>query len=414
MNQQAVVLILLAATFGLILYRRVPIHYVSLAAAALLILLGIVPPGHALTRSINWSVLSIYFGYGMLAAALRESRMPAFLASWVLPRLRKEKFALFFLCTLAGGLSSFMANPVVVLILAPLAIELAERLEGSLFLYLIALAVSSNVVTTVTMVADPPALILAMSTGMGFLDFYWFRGRPGLGTLSVLGVAVALLTLLFQFRRLNRTVDIQPGRVDVSWAPTVLFLVSVLALALPPTSRHPGLVGLALGAVSLLLLRGRARSALVEFDLASILFLIGIFILIDSVDRVGLLEAFAAWLPRIGLARPATALLLITWLSVALSSFIDNVPYTVLMIPTCTYLAQALGIGPCGLYFGMLVGTGIGGNITPVGATANVLAAGILEKRGVPVRLGAYLKISLPLSFAAVAVSHLLIQIFWM
>jgi Na+/H+ antiporter NhaD/arsenite permease-like protein len=154
--------------------------------------------------------------------------------------------------------------------------------------------------------------------------------------------------------------------------------------------------------------------ALQEFDWPSILFLIGIFILIDAVDRVGLLKEFAGWLPRIGLTQPVVVMTVITWLSVALSSFIDNVPYTVLMIPACTYLAQALGISPFGLYFGMLVGTGIGGNITPVGATANVLACGMLEKRGYRIELGRYLAISLPFSVAAVLVTQLLIILVWM
>lgn len=414
MSNQWVVLVVFVVTFALILYRRIPIFYISLGAAAFLLLAGVIPLQHAFIRSVNWSVLSIYFGYGMLAIALRESRLPAFLAAWILPRLRKEKYALLFLCALAAALSSFMANPVVVLMLAPLAIEMAERMGSSLFLYLVGLAISSNVVTTVSMVADPPALILAMETGMGFLDFYWFRGRLGLGTLTIAGVATALLTLLFQFRRLDKTVEVFPERVRMSWPATALFAASVIALAVPPTSGYPGVVGLVLGALSLLLIRSRAVDALQEFDWPSILFLIGIFILIDAVDRVGLLREFADWLPRIGLTQPVVVMTMITWLSVALSSFIDNVPYTVLMIPACAYLAQALGIDPFGLYFGMLVGTGIGGNITPVGATANVLACGMLEKRGYRIELGRYLAISLPFSVAAVLVTQALIILVWM
>ena len=412
---QWLVMGLFVLTFVLILLRRIPIYFISLSAAAILLILRIVPAGHAFTDSVSWNVLAIYFGYGMLAIALRESRLPAFLASWILPRLRKEKYALLFLCGLAAVLSSFMANPVVVLMLAPLAIEMAERMKSSLFLYLVGLAVSSNVVTTVSMVADPPALILAMETGMKFLDFYWFQGRLGLGTLTVAGVVIALLTLLFQFRRLDKHIEIHPQRVTMTWPATVLFLVSVVALAVPPTSGYPGVVGLVLGLLSLVLLgRKAAVAAVKEFDWASILFLVGIFILIDSVDHVGLLKAFADWLPTVGFTHPLVVMTVITWMSVLLSAFIDNVPYTVLMIPTCAYLAQALGIPPFGLYFGMLVGTGIGGNITPVGATANVLACGMLEKRGYTIELGRYMKISIPFSVAAVAVTQILVMIVWM
>ncbi len=414
MFEKWLVLGLLVVTFGLILIRKIPIYFLSVGAAAIVLFAGIVPPLEAVTKSVNWSVLAIYFGYGMLAAALQESGMPAFVASWVLPRLRKEKYALLFLCALAAVLSSFMANPVVVLMLAPLAIEMADRLKSSHFVYLIGLAISSNVVTTVSMVADPPALILAMSTGMQFLDFYWFQDKLGLGTISVVGVAAALATLLFQFRKLDKPVHLERGKASMTLGPSLLFVVSVIALAVPPTSRYPGPVGVALGLASLFFLRDKVVSSVKEFDWSSMLFLVGVFVLIDSVDRVGLLKDFVGWLTGIGLTQPVVLLTVITWLSVLLSSFIDNVPYTVLMIPTCSYLAQAVGINPFPLYFGMLIGTGIGGNITPVGATANVLACGMLEKRGYKIRLGEYLKMSVPFSVAAVAVSQILLMIVWL
>src|SRR3989304_5874435 len=138
-------LAIFAACFILILYRNVKIVYVSLAAAALLIALGIISPTSAILNKVDWDVLAIYWGYGMLAIVFRESRVPALIATHVLARIRKEKYALLFLCALAAFLSSFMANPVVVIMLAPLAIEMAERLKPSLFLYLVGLAISSDV-----------------------------------------------------------------------------------------------------------------------------------------------------------------------------------------------------------------------------------------------------------------------------
>jgi Na+/H+ antiporter NhaD/arsenite permease-like protein len=479
------VLAVFTLVFVLILYRKIPIFYLSLGAAAVLIIAGIVPLGKAFKESINWDVLAIYFGYGMLAVALRESNLPKAIADWVLPRLHKEKYALLFLCSLSAFLSSFMANPVVVLMLAPLAIEIAVRLKANLFLYLVGLAISSNVVTTVSMVADPPALILAMQTNMGFLDFYWFQGRPGLGTLSVVGVVVALLTLLLQFRKLNHKADIKVKAVRTSLVSRILlaasilaaglvlvlkatgynltallllgvfgvvitltgdlfdknqgketdphltltlsasglFLLSVIALSIVPANsllfpwlplKYQGLIGLILGVLALFQVKRIWKNSIFEFDWQSILFLVGIFIVVASVDEVGLLKDFAAFLTGMGLINPLVIFIIITWLSVVLSSFIDNVPYTVLMIPVCSYLAQKLGVNPYFFYFGMLVGTGIGGNITPVGATANVLACGMLEKRGHKIELAKFLKISIPFSCAAVLAVQILLQIFWM
>jgi Na+/H+ antiporter NhaD/arsenite permease-like protein len=417
-------LAIFVACFALILYRNIKIAYVSLGAAALLIALGIMNPGLAFLQWDSWAVLTIYWGYGMLAIVFRESKLPALIASYVLARVKKEKYALLFLCALAAFLSSFMANPVIVIMLAPLAIEIAERLNASLFLYLVGLAISSNVVTTVSMVADPPATILALETGMTFLDFYWFQGKVGLGTLSLIGVAVALLTLLVQFRHLTNTVELQEERVQVTYGPLMIFVLSVLALAILPlvfvSMRHAGfvlIVGLLVGLCSLYIARnvaGAPGAMTREFDWDTIWFLIGIFIVIGAVESVGLLKDFADWLQGTGLRSPTVYLLILVWMSVALSAFIDNVPYTILMIPVCGYLAQSLGISPWPFYFGMLVGTGIGGNITPVGATANVLACGMLEQRGYRIDLGRYMKISVPFSVAAVAAAHILLQLIWL
>jgi Na+/H+ antiporter NhaD/arsenite permease-like protein len=477
-----VTLAIFIIVFALILYRKIPIQYLSLSAAALLLIFGIIHPKTAFLDSdngVSWDVLAIYFGYGMLAIVLRQSQLPSAIANWLLPRLRKEKYALLFLCCLAAFLSSFMANPVVVLMLAPLAIEMAERLKASLFLYLVGLAISSNVVTTVSMMADPPAIILAMQTKMTFLDFYWFQHRPGLGTLSVFGVIAAMLTLMVQFRKLNNavvletlkvrisksslvlmivaligcglatvlktqgfsisavlillifsifislyeaffpeTADPGPNSMRLSLASSAVFLLSLWGLALVPNAylgffRWLGWVGVILGALSLIMLRRKWKDGIKEFDWPSIAFLIGIFIVIGSVNQVGLLKDFADLMMRAGLTNPFVVFFIITWLSVLLSAFIDNVPYTVLMIPVCGYLAKILGVNPFYLYFGMLIGTGIGGNITPVGATANVLACGMLEKRGYKIELGKYLKIALPFSCIAVLVAMLLVQIFW-
>ncbi len=484
MDEKILVLAVFIVSFALILYRKIPIYWVSLAAAGLLIAAGVIPLETALTRSISWDALALYFGYGILAVALERSNLPKAIADLVVPKLRHEKYALLFLCTLAAGLSSFMPNPVVVLMLAPLAIEIAERMKSSLFLYLIGLAISSNVVTTVSMVADPPSIILAMTTGMSFTDFYWLAGRPGLGTLSAAGVAAALLTLVFRFRKLDKRIEVSTKRVTVSavsktlltasitagvmavilsgtagWisgivllagvsavtifidivfdkpatveeadtirltlGPSAVFVMSVVGLAIVPNEapallwgvmKYQGWLGLSLGVMALVFLTHGWRKAIIEYDRQTIFFLIGIFIVIGSVDRVGLLGDFADWLTGSGFTNPLLLFTLITWLSVALSSFIDNVPYTVLMIPVCGYLAQQVGVNPFYFYFGMLVGTGIGGNITPVGATANVLACGMLEKRGIPIDIRKYMKLSVPFSVTAVLTVQILVQIFW-
>lgn len=410
--EKLIALIIFSLCFLLILLRRVRIAYVSIASAAILIALGIVGPEEAFFKAINWDVLGVYWGFGMLSMALKESKVPALIALKIIKGAKREKYAIFYLSVLAAFLSSFMPNPVVVLMLAPIAIEIAERLKARLFPYLIALAISSNVVTTVTMVADPPAIILAMETGMRFFDFYWFKGKIGLGAISVFGVGAALLTLLIQFKSMNKKIEIKDEKIKVTYGPTLLFMAGVLGLAFAPIS--PGIVGLFIGLISLCMGRKIFKRMCLEFDWDTILFIVGIFIVISSLEITGILGDFVAWFAGLNIKSSSLVLAVLVWMSVALSSFIDNVPYTVLMIPVCTELASAMGVSPFPFLFGMLIGTGIGGNITPVGATANVIACGILEKRGYRIKLKDYLKISMPFSVVAVLVAHLLLQFTWL
>ncbi len=405
--------------FTLILLRKFNIAYISVIGGGILILLGIMNPREAFLSSIAWDALAIYWGYAHLAVAFRESRMPTWIANWVLPRAREERHALLFLCLLAMFFSSFMANPVVVIMLSPLAIEIAAKVKGSLFLYLVALAISSNVVTTVSMIADPPATILATTTGMNFWDFYWFQGRIGLGTLSIIGISFALFTLYLQFRKLSNPLDIKKEEVKASPVPLFILFLSVVALAAIPWNsmgawNHPGLVGVAVGAIALALNRKYVKDMVKETDWNSILFLIGVFVVVGAMNNTGILQGFAEWLGKMGIKSPSVYLAIFIWVSVILSSFIDNVPYTVLMIPVCLSVGTTLGVSPFPFLYGMLVGTGIGGNITPVGATANVIACGILEKRGYKVELKKYMAISVPFSVCSVLAVHILLQIFWL
>lgn len=410
-------MMIFAVCYGLAILRKVRLAYVGLTSAflllALLIPTNVLTPQQALD-SIKWDVLGIYWGFMMISIIFAGSGVPEHLARHVLRNTKHEGKALLVLCGMSALLSSFLQNVAVVLIMAPIAIEVAKKTKSSLFPYLVSIAISSNMVTTVTMVADPPAIILAAEAKMSFLDFYWFQGRIGLGVISIFGVVAGLAALYFlHFRKMEKKVHIEEEKIKMDYAPTALLIGGITVLSLNSyLGVGPGVIGLVIGIIALILGRRIIEKMVTEFDWDSFFFIISIFIVIGAVSAVGLLEDLANAIGGIGLNNPIITLAVLTWISVALSSFIDNVPYTVLMIP----VVQNLGMGSFTypLLFGMLVGTGIGGNITPVGATANVFATGLLEKRGYKVGLRNYMKISLPATIISVLTAHLLLQLLWM
>jgi len=246
------------------------------------------------------------------------------------------------------------------------------------------------------------------------LDFYWFKGRPGLGSITLAGVSAAMAVLFILMRKLNKAVEVEPEEIRTTKGASVLFVLGVLGLALGPEfGLRPGYVGLVAGILSLWMERYNMRDMLVEFDWNSLLFICGIFMVVYALSQSGVLKDFADLVVRAGLNNTVLMLAFLTWLSVGLSAIMDNVPYTILMIPVCQNLAASFGIEAWPFLYGMIIGTGTGGNITPVGATANVFACGVLEKAGYKVQLGRYLRISIPFSVAAVAVAHIFLQIFW-
>jgi len=333
----------------------------------------------------------------------------------ILGRMEKEKYVIFLLCAITAFLSAFMENVGTILIMAPVAISIAKKLKSSLFPYIVSIIISSNIVTTVSMIADPPALILALQTKMRFFDFYWFLGKPGIGTISAIGVAAALLTLLFTFRKMDKLVEVEEKEIKTTKLPAILFIFGIIFLAIGPRfGVTPGIIGLIVGILSILIGVKRRKEMFKEFDWNSFFFIIGIFVVVFSLNNSGLLKDFANLIDSSGIKSPALMLFLITWVSLLLSSFIDNVPYTILMIPVCNYLATFLGISAFPLLFGMIIGTGMGGNITPVGATANIFGCGILEKNGYKIKLKEFLKISLPFTIIGVTISYLLLHFFWL
>jgi len=225
-------LVIFIVCYVLVISRKIKIAYVALISAILLLVL-LLPSGSMTSQqafdSIRWDVLGIYWGFLMLSIVFAKSGVPAHLAKHILHKTKNEGMALLALCAITALLSSFLENVGVVLIMAPIAIEAAKKTKSSLFHYLIPIAISANMVTTVCMVADPPALILASESGMNFMNFYWFQGRIGLGIISIVSALVGLAVLYYiNFRKMNKKITIADETIKMDYAPSARVRAPVL------------------------------------------------------------------------------------------------------------------------------------------------------------------------------------------
>lgn len=399
--------------------RRSPLLIVGLAVAILLI-----SPAMSINEalaSINFNVLGVFWGTMVLSALFIFSNVPAFLATALVSHSKAVGGALLWVCILASFISSFVENVATVLIVAPIAFEVAKRLKVNPVPFLIGIAVSSNLQGTATMIGDSPSIILAMSHGMGFLDFFWMKGRPGITFAVELGAIASFSILYLIFKRYKEPVA-RIEKIEVkTWFPAALMFLMMLSLAfssfIPNKPYYTvAFICILYGIIGLIwheFYHKESISLIRDLDWRTFFFLIGIFILVGSLTLSGIINDIANLILRFTGGSRFLAYTIVVWLSVLLSAFIDNIPYTVAMIPVAKILSQSLGLRPELMLFGLLIGTCLGGNITPIGASANVVAVGMLKKQGYKVGFKEFSKIGLPFTFSAVLVAYLFLWFVW-
>ena len=414
---------LFALTYVLLLVLPNVRAYVAAASAALFVLLGILPAGEVL-RAVDWNVLLMIAGTMGTVALFIESKMPSRLAELLLARVPSVRWAIVALAVFAGLVSAFVDNVATVLMLAPVALAIAEKQRISPVPAVIAIAVSSNLQGAATLVGDTTSILLGGYAGMNFLDFFVFRGKMGMFFVVQLGALAATAVMCVYLRRLTQPV-MREGRTEVTdvfptWlmAGTVALLIAASFLPEKPAVTN-GLICMGLfllGAGRRCVLEKGIRplaEATKQLDYQTLLLLAGLFVVIAGVRAAGVIDAAARLLAGFGGGNVFAVYSLIVWGSVLLSAFIDNIPYVAAMLPVTANLAQILGVEPYLLYFGLLTGATLGGNLTPIGASANITGIGILKKAGYTVRTGDFMKIGVPFTLCAVVTGYVLIWFLW-
>ena len=371
---------------------------------------------------INWNVMGIFAGTLILAEIFIYSKVPALLADILVDRSKSVGMAILWVCAMASFISAFVENVATVLIVAPIALVLAKKLKVSPVPFLIGLAISSNLQGTATLIGDPPSMILAGNLKMSFNDFFIYLGKPGIFFAVQLGAVSSFTVLYLFFRRYKDPVVDVPREEVTSWIPTILLLGLVVALAISPLLDPEfqylgGVICIAFGLGGIIWQfykdGNMAREIWKRYDWDTTVFLAGIFVLVGILNEVGLITILKNVLVKTLGNSPFVNFTFIVWFSVLVSAFIDNVPYITAMIPVTVQLSAELGIPPYLLTFGLLIGAYLGGNVTPIGASANIVSIGILKREGYSVSFWQFVKIGLPFTLAATLLSYAFIWFVW-
>lgn len=394
---------------------------VASIAAILLLLTGCLTGWQAFT-AVNWNVMGIFVGTLVLAEAFIESRAPAYFAEAIVNKAPNTAWALLAICILTSFLSIFIENVATVLIVAPIALTLAKKLNINPVNMMIGIAICSNLQGTATLIGDPPSMLLGGYAKMTFVDFFVYHGKPSIFFAVELGAAASIVVLYFVFHRHKERQELVAVESVKSWVPTWMLVTLIVALALSSFfdtgfSYAAGIICMLYGVAALVwhaaANQGDVRATVKGLDWDTTLFLIAIFVIVGSVTKAGWTDALAVWLANHVGENVLFGYTLLVLIAVVVSAFVDNVPFLAAMLPVADKLAQEVGVAPQLFLFGLLIGASLGGNVTPVGASANIVATGLVRKEGYPVSLAQWLKISVPFTVAAVIPAYIFIWIVW-
>ena len=401
-----VAIIIFTVVYILIATDRINRVVAALGGAGLILAVGVVNADDVFfskDTGIDWNVIFLLFGMMVIVGVLRQTGVFEYVAIWAAKRARGRPYrVMVLLCLITAVASAGLDNVTTVLLVAPVTLLVCEQIGVRPVPFLIAEALASNIGGTATLVGDPPNLIVASRSGLGFNDFLVNLG-PVVVVMLVAFVGLARVLFRKDFIADPEQVDkvMQLDEREAIEDPALLWRsLVVLALVLAAFTLHgvlhlePSIVAMLGAGVLVVISRLRPESYLAEVEWATLLFFAGLFILVGSLVKTGVIGHFANAVGGVtGDSVPAT-MMLILWGSAALSAIVDNIPFVATMSPVVDQLVRGDGPlgGQNGLWWALVLGADLGGNATAIGASANVVVTGIAKRSGHPISFWEFTK----------------------
>ena len=448
-------LILFAVTYILMLAFQKIRPYVAIGSALIFVILGTVATlspdvfgsdffnvgGEAYSYGfkqalgeIDWNVLMMIAGTMGTVYLFIESKMPQLMSDVLISKMPNVKWAIVCLSLFAGIVSAFVDNVATVLMIAPVALAFCKKVNISPVPSIICIAISSNLQGAATLVGDTTSILLAKAANLDFSDFFVDNGHVGMFWVVEAGAIVSAFIILFMFRKEDEKIEFNSRTKVEDKFPTFLLvgtIVLLIAASFIPYKDSAaegqfykpditnGLICIGFFLIGLLreiIFKKNykiVKDSLKEIDYYTIALLTGLFVVIGGIKSAGVIDVIGNGIAKLGSGSQFIIYTIIVWISVILSAFIDNIPYTATMLTIVPVIAADMGMDPKLLYYGLLCGATLGGNLTPIGASANIAGIGILKKEGYEVKATTFMKYGVPFTLSAVVTGYLLIWFIW-
>ena len=396
----------------LIATEKVDRTLVALFGGFLVVVLGVLDQEEAFA-AIDFNVIFLLAGMMVMAGALRKTGFFEYVAGHAIRLSRGEPYRLLvFLTVLTAGLSAFLDNVTTVVLLTPVIISIARTLRVSPFPYLISEVFASNIGGTATLIGDPPNIMIGSAAGLSFVDFL-VNLAPVIVVILVVYMVIMRLTFRYHMEddadRLDRLALVDPAAAILD-RPLMTRILLVLGVVIVAFVFHSAL-GLEAATIAMLgatvvMLIGRLEphDALNEIEWNTLFFFVGLFMLVEAIVRVGIVGGIADAVANATGGNLGVATIGILWFSALVSAIVDNIPYTATAIPIIEQLAQG-GLRAEPMWWALALGACLGGNLTIVGASANIVVANMAARDGHPITFMQFLRYGAGVVAASMVIS---------
>ncbi|MCR5729086.1 MAG: citrate transporter [Ruminococcus sp.] len=367
------------------------------------------------SKGINWATILFIAGMMVMVEGMAKAGFFRWLCMRIAYLVKCKTIPVFItFMIMSAVLSMFIDSITVIMFLAAVTIELAQLLKFNPVPMILSEIFCANLGGSATMCGDPPNIIVGTSLGFSFFDFLTNTGL-------VAGISLVVSVIFFYIVFKKEIVTEASGNVDMSKFPkpseaitnkkdfiisSVIFGMAVILLITHATTHLTvATIGLFIAVITLLTSGKSALELLKKVDYKTLVFFIGLFIVVGGLEETGILELIAEFIENISGGNVMLMIAIILWVSAIASAFVDNIPFAATMVPVIQSLAETAGVNLNTLAWALSIGTDIGGSATPIGASANVVGTSVAAKNGHPISWGRYCKKLAPATVIVLAIS---------
>lgn len=449
MVSQIFAIVIFVLMFALIIMDKIPRHWVTLGCglATIIIVFAICMrspnaiietlniksifttefwhtsgQGSESSSGINWATIIFIAGMMVMVEGMAKAGFFRWLCLTIAKAVKyKVMPILVTFMIMSAVLSMFIDSITVILFLAAVTVELSQLLKFSPVPMVLAEIFCANLGGSATMCGDPPNIIIGTALGYSFADFLTNTGL-------IAGIALIAIIIFFFFSFKKELTANKDEKIDPSTFPnpgdaienkkdfivsTIIFIIAIVLLV---THAQTGLtvafIGVAIALITLITSFKHIGIILKKVDYKTLLFFIGLFIVVGGLEQTGVLEMIASFIEKVCGGNVFAMVLIIMWISAIASAFVDNIPFAATMVPVIKSLAATtVGAQLPVLAYALSVGTDIGGSATPIGASANVVGTSVISKAGHPVGWGKYCKTAIPATAIVLIIAMIVIKL---